>query len=65
MEDWIAEEITRIMIEEAGEKSAEEMSSMKNFMYTAYDLSWAKQPKVEKAIVHEDQQHNYEDSTRV
>ena len=56
MDDRIAEEITRIMIEEAREKSAEQMSSIKNSMYTAYELSWADEPKAEKAIVHEQQQ---------
>ena len=34
VDDRIAEEITRIMMEEAGDKSAEQVSSMKNFMYT-------------------------------
>ena len=29
---------------------------MKSFMYTAYDLSWAKQSEVEKAIIQEEQQ---------
>ena len=40
VDDRIAEEITRIMIKEAGDRNAEQMSSMTNFMYIAYELSW-------------------------
>ena len=48
------------MIEEAGGKSAEQISSMKNFMYTAYELSWGVQPRAEEAIVHEEQIYSYD-----
>ena len=56
VDDRIVEEINRIMMEEAGDKSVEQVSSMKNFMYTAYELSWTDEPEVEKAIVQEEQQ---------
>ena len=53
------------MIKEAREKCAEQMSLMKNFMYTAYEMSWADEPKAEKAIVREVQQQNDAGSRRI
>ena len=43
------------MMEETGDKSVEQVSSMKNFMYTAHELSWADKPEAEKGIVQEEQ----------
>jgi hypothetical protein len=60
VDDRVAEEITRIMIEEAGEKSTEQMSSMKNFMYTTYELSWGDQPRAEEAVVHDEEIYSYD-----
>ena len=60
VDDRIAKEITRIMMEEAGEKSAEQVSSMKNFMYTAYELSWGDQPKTEEVVMHDEEQYSYD-----
>ena len=60
MDDIIAEEITRMMIEEAGDKSAKQMSSMMIFMYTAYELPWGDQPRAEAAVVHDEAIHLYD-----
>ena len=43
-------------MEETGNKIVEQVSSMKNFVYTSHELSWATTPEVKNAIVQEEQQ---------
>ena len=60
VDDRIAEVITKIMMEEAGNKSAEQVSSMKNFMYTTYELSRGDQPKTEEVVTHDGEKYLYD-----
>ena len=51
--------IARIMIE-AGDKSAAQMSPIKNFMCKTYELSWGDQPKIDKVVMHDDEIYSYD-----